>query len=404
MCAASDRTIDVAGGSGRGYAAVKVVVLSWGLAAAASFCLSVPVLAADVPCTCPDMLDLAGRNDQAKAAIAAYRERLAAWSAAGGAPAADDEARVAVQNEVEESMIVAKDPRANTAAARTNRLCRTTVDPTTSCLNALLQKHESVHAAACEADPSRWGTLADYAREEIAAYEAERELIEAQLAKIERDCRFTLEFDSTIAGATETTRSDAKTTVDLTVHFPRGIASRGLTGSHPLRYDTRDVGPPKLVGDPMLKKLAPVCYAASKGSGNVSFEVHNAWLFRERTPPFLPKLDLPIFVGDTTETRYLKGQRGCPHESEPRSFWSEQFKLGKNVVPTPAAEIRDSAPTASDLAILIDSWTFSSEDEAEKTIQTECLGFGGMELPGFGVVPGGGVMCEKTVLKFKRTH
>ncbi|HKS53834.1 MAG TPA: hypothetical protein VJS12_01045 [Steroidobacteraceae bacterium] len=381
---------------------MKVVVSSWVLAAAAMFCGSVPALGADVPCTCPDMMDLAGRSDQAQAAIRAYRERLAAWTAAGGAPAADDEGRVAFQLEVEETMTAAKDPRANTAAARTNRLCRTTVDPTTSCLNALLLKHESVHAAACEADPSRWATLADYAREEITAYEAEREFIEAGLAKLERDCRFTLEFDSTIAGATEATRSDAKTKVDLTVHFPRGLVSRGFTGSHPLNYDTRDVGPPKLVGDPMLVKLAKPCYAASKGSGNVSFEVHNAWLYRERTPPFLPKLDLPIFVGDTTETRYLKGPRGCPRDSEPRAFWSEQFKLGKNIVQTPPAELRDSAPTASDLAIVIESWTFSSEDEAEKTIQTECLGFGGMDLPGFGVVPGGGVMCEKTVLKFKR--
>jgi hypothetical protein len=364
--------------------------------------LPMPAVAAG-PCTCPDMMDLSSRSDQAQAAIRAYRERLAAWTAAGGAPGADDEGRFAFQREVEETMIAAKDPRANTAAARTTRLCSTSVDPTTSCLNALLEKHESVHAAACRADASRWETLADYAREEIAAYEAEREFIEAELAKLERDCRFTLEFDSTIAGATESTRSDAKTKVDLTVHFPRGLMSRGLTGSHPLNYDTRDVGPPKLVGDPMLVKLAKPCYAASKGSGNVSFEVRQAWLMRERTPPFLPKLDLPIFVGDTTETRYLKGPRGCPHDSEPRSFWSEQFKLGKNIVATPAAEIRDSAPTASDLAIVIDSWTFSSEDEAEKTIQTECIGFGGMDLPGFGgLMPAGGLMCEKTVLKFKR--
>jgi hypothetical protein len=361
-----------------------------------------PAIAAG-PCTCPDMMDLTSRNDQARIAIKAYRERLAAWTTSGGAPGADDEGRLAFQLEVEGEMTAAKDPRANTAAARTTRLCTTTVDPTTSCLNALLEKHEAVHAAACRADPSRWETLADYAREEIAAYEAEREFIEAELAKLERDCRFTLEFDSMISGATEATRSEAKTNVDLAVHFPRGEVSRGLTGSHPLNYNTRDVGPPKLVGDPMLVKLAVPCYAASKGSGNVSFEVRQAWLMRERTPPFLPKLELPIFVGDTTETRYLKGPRGCPHESEPRAFWSDQFKLGKNLVPTPV-DIRDSAPSASDLAIVIDSWTFSSEDEAEKTIQTECVGFGGMNLPGFGAVPGGGLMCEKTVLKFKRKH
>lgn len=363
-----------------------------------------PAIAADAPCTCPDMMDMASRNDQAKVAIKAYRDQLAAWTRAGAAPGADDVGRRAFQSQVEALMSAVKDPRANTASAKTTELCRTTVDPTTSCLNALLEKHEAVHAAACQADPARWETLADYAREEIAAYEAERDFIETELAKLENNCRFTLEFDSMIAGATETTRSDAKTKVDLAVYFPRGEVSRGLTGSHPLNYNTRDVGPPRLVGDPMLVKLAIACYAASKGSGNVSFEVRQAWLMRERTPPFLPKLDLPIFVGDTTETRYLKGPRGCPHGSEPRAFWSEQFKLGKNLVPTPAAGIRDSAPVASDLAIVIDSWTFSSEDEAEKTIRTACVGFGNIDsLPGFaGLSPADGVMCEETKLKFKR--
>ena len=96
---------------------------------------------------------------------------------------------------------------------------------------------------------------------------------------------------------------------------------------------TRDVGPPKLVGDPMLVKLAKPCYAASQGSGNVSFEVKNAWLMRERTPPYGPVLELPIYVGDTQETRYLKGPRGCPRDSEQRSFWTEQFKLGKRIEP-----------------------------------------------------------------------
>jgi hypothetical protein len=188
------------------------------------------------------------------------------------------------------------------------------------------------------------------------------------------------------------------------VHFPRGYTPTGLAGSHPLNYNTRDVGPPKLVGDRMLVKLAKACYAASQGSGNVSFEVRNAWLMRQRTPPYGPLLELPIYVGDTTETRYLKGPRGCPRESEQRSFWTDQFKLGKRIEPAGAANVRDSAPSASDLAVIIDSWTFSGDDDAEKTIQTACAGFGGLEgLPGFaGLPPAGDVMCEKTVLKFKR--
>jgi hypothetical protein len=276
-----------------------------------------------------------------------------------------------------------------------------------------MEQHEQVHRDACRAHVAehsavseviggRWQTLADYAREEIEAYKTERTYIEAALSNLERDCRYTLEFDSTISGATEATRSEAKTKVDLAVHFPRGYTPTGLTGAHPLNYNTRDVGPPKIVGDPMLSKLAIACYAASQGSGNVSFEVRDAWLMRERTPPYGPLLELPIFVGDTQETRRLKGPRGCPRDSEQRSFWTEQFKLGKRIEPSRATSIRESAPSASDLAVIIDSWTFEGDD-AEKTIETACAGFSGLEgVPGLEGLPVGNVMCEKTVLRLKR--
>ncbi len=73
-----------------------------------------------------------------------------------------------------------------------------------------------------------------------------------------------------------------------------------------------------------------------------------------------------------------QGARGCPRDSEQRSFWTEQFKLGKRIEPALPADIRDSAPIASDLAVIIDSWTFSGDD-AEKTIETACAGFSGLE-------------------------
>ena len=118
--------------------------------------------------------------------------------------------------------------------------------------------------------------------------------------------------------------------------------------------------------------------------------------------PYGPLLELPIFVGDTQETRHLKGPRGCPRDSEQRSFWTEQFKSGKRIEPALPADIRDSAPVASDLAVIIDSWTFSGDDAA-KTIETACVGFGGLEgLPGLAGLPVGNVMCEKTVLRMKR--
>ena len=65
-------------------------------------CLSaLPAIAEDAPCTCPDMLDLASRNNQVKAAMQTYQEQLAAWTAAG-APGADVESRTAFQLDIVE--------------------------------------------------------------------------------------------------------------------------------------------------------------------------------------------------------------------------------------------------------------------------------------------------------------
>lgn len=393
--------------------------LVWSLTVVLLWALSAPPLAEPAPCTCPDMLDMASRSLQAKTAIRTYQEQLATWAAAGGAPDGGEAERALFQREtVEPPMTEVKDRRANTASANTGTDCRTTVDAPTACFRELMEQHEHEHRSACldhaaanppgtrpDMETPRWGTLADYAREEIEAYKTELIYIEAVLSNLERDCRYTLEFESTIYGAMETTRSEAKTRVDLAVHFPRGYTSSGLTGARPLNYNTRDIGPPKAIGDPMLMKLAPICYAASDGAGEVSFEVRDAWLMRERTPPYGPLLELPIYVGDTQETRRLKGQRGCPRSAEPRSFWTEQFKLGKRIEPAQPLEARPGAPSVSGLAVFIESWTFSaSEDDAEKTIETACAGFGGVEgLGGFAGLPlMGNVMCEKTVLRLKR--
>src|SRR5262249_11475233 len=147
---------------------------------------------------------------QVKAAIQTYQEQLATWTAAGSAPGADEDSRNAFQHEtVEPSMVAWKDYRANTASAKTLADCQTTIDAPTSCLRVLMDKHEAVHRAACRAHSSehisvtdviieRWQTLADYSREEIEAYEAERTYIEEALTRLESDCRYTLEFDSVI--------------------------------------------------------------------------------------------------------------------------------------------------------------------------------------------------------------
>jgi hypothetical protein len=304
----------------------------------------------------------------------------------------------------------------NTASAVTGPDCRTTVTAPTACLNVLMEQHEQVHRNACRdhqarsIGPSdalfeRWQTLADYAREEIEGYKEERRYIEAALSNLERDCRYTLEFDSTIAGSTETTKAEAKTKVDLQVHFPRGVEPLGLAGSKPLEYNTRDVGPPKVMGHSMLKKLFTNCYVASVGSGNVSFEVREAWMMRETQPPYGPLLMMPIYVGETQETRHMKGPRGCPRKSEPIPFWSEQFKLSKEGAMPVEADSRSGSP-ASGPGVIIADWNFSdaSGDEAQKAIRTTCAGWGGMQemAAAYAGLPTEAPTCEWTNLKIKR--
>ncbi len=388
---------------------------------AASFLLcaiAAPLLAADpAPCTCPDMLDLANRNRQVKTAIAMYERNLADWQTAGGAPAANETSRTQLQLEsVEPAMIEMHDTRANTASAVTGPDCRTVVAAPTACLTVLMEQHEHVHKTACSTHRAagvglsdviipRWTTLADYAREEIEGYKAERIYIEAALTNLERDCRYTLEFKSTIAGSTESTRAEAKTNVDLDIYFPRGVEPLGLNGSKPLNYDTRDVGPPKVMGNAMLKKLYTNCYVASTGSGNVSFEVREAWMMRETQPPYGPLLVMPIYVGETQETRHMKGPRGCPRKSEPVPFWSAQFELSKEVAAPVEADSRSGSP-ASGPGVIIAEWNFAdaSGDEATKTIREACPGWGGMQemAAAYAGLPTTAPTCEFTDLKIKR--
>ncbi|MEO8061949.1 MAG: hypothetical protein ABI821_04285 [Pseudomonadota bacterium] len=389
------------------------------IAAAFLLCaLAAPLLAADpLPCTCPDMLDLSNRNRQVKSAIAMYERNLATWQAAGGAPAATEESRYEMQHDsIERAMIEMHDVRANTASANTGADCRTTVNAPTACLTVLMQQHEREHSTACTAHREgsvsisdviveRWPTLAEYAREEIAGYKAERTYIEAALSNLERDCRYTLEFKSTIVGSTETTKAEAKTSVDLQIYFPRGVEPLGLNGFKPLTYDTRDVGPPKVIGNALLKQLYTNCYVASVGSGEVQFEVREAWMMRETQPPYGPLLLLPIYVGETQETRHMKGPRGCPRKSEQVPFWSHQFTSSKEAAMPVEADSRSGSP-ASGAGVLIADWSFTdaSGDEAQKAIRVPCAGFGPMQemAARYAGVPAVAPTCEFTDMKFKR--
>ena len=70
----------------------------------------------------------------------------------------------------------------------------------------------------------------------------------ANLANLQHNCRFTLGFRSTIRGTVEVVESKAD--IDLPLESsPQGLAPHGIVGSGQLNYGTRDVGPPKVVGD-----------------------------------------------------------------------------------------------------------------------------------------------------------
>ena len=120
---------------------------TWPFTASILLCaLLLSAVAEDAPCTCPDMLDLASRNNQVKAAIQAYEQQLSAWTAAGGAPGANEAARLDLQEDIiEPPMAAVKDHRANTASAKTYPDCTTTFDAPTSCLRVLMEQHEQLH-------------------------------------------------------------------------------------------------------------------------------------------------------------------------------------------------------------------------------------------------------------------
>jgi hypothetical protein len=185
--------------------------------------------------------------------------------------------------------------------------------------------------------------------------------VHGALVSLTTKCQLDIEMTSDIWGGMETTYSKATARVLATFTAPDHQATTPYKGTGTLRYQTKDVGPPKKVGDKMLMKLAPVCYAASEGSGNTPFNVIDGYLWRSNQPPYEPRLDLVFEIHPTSETRKLKGQRGCPKSSEARAFWSDWFVRAK------------TTPTASN-HVLVDQWTFEPRPGvyAEKVIKSSC--------------------------------
>jgi hypothetical protein len=311
-------------------------------------------------CECADIADLRNREAEQRAAIQAYQAAIARWGNA--APDANEDSRKAFQDsDIQTALNGVTSSGTNKAKGVTDNFCRTTIEESSRCMKEVAAQHEHPHASACHETPARWSTLADYAREEISAYQAEAAYVHAALVNLTSKCQLQIEMKSEIRGGTEVAISNATGNVLATFTAPDRQPTTPYKGTGTLQYQTRDVGPPKKTGDKMLMKLAVVCYATAVGSGNTPFNVIDGYFWRSNVPPYQPFLDLVFDIHTTNENRILKGERGCPKSTTPYPFWSELFITAKTT--TTAAN-----------HILIDGWTFEPRSGvyAEKVINSTC--------------------------------
>lgn len=318
-------------------------------------------------CECPDIADLRNREAESRAAIQAYGDAMGRWG--NNPPAIDEPSRKDFQdNEIQPAINLVTTSGTNKAKGETDPSCRTTIAETSACMREVAAQHENRHASACHAhnqahplSVARWETLADYAREEISAYEAEAAYVHGALSNLQGKCRLQIEMKSEIRGGTEVAISRVNANVLATFTAPDHQPTTPYRGTGSLHYDTRDAGPPKKTGDRMLMKLAPVCYATAVGKGDTPFNVIDGYLWRSNAPPYEPRLDLVFDIHPTSETRILKGERGCPKSKEPYAFWSDLFITAKST-------------TTAVNHILIDGWTFEPRGGvyAEKVITGTC--------------------------------
>jgi hypothetical protein len=311
-------------------------------------------------CECPDIADLRNREAEQRAAIKAYQDAIARWG--GNAPSIDETSRKAFQDsDIQTAINGVTTSGSNKAKGETDAFCRTTIEPSSACMKEVAAQHEQTHASACSAHPARWSTLADYAREEIAAYQSEAAYVHGALVNLTSKCQLQIEMKSEIRGGTEVAISNANANVLATFTAPDHQPTTPYKGTGTLQYQTRDAGPPKKTGDRMLMKLAPVCYATAVGKGDTPFNVIDGYFWRDNAPPYEPRLNLVFEIFPTRETRILKGQRGCPKSSEPFEFWSDLF-------------ITDKTPITAANHILISEWAFEPRGGvyAEKVITGTC--------------------------------
>jgi hypothetical protein len=176
-----------------------------------ALCLAAgPVVAqtAGGPCGCSDVKDLQNRINMAHRAIDRYREEIPGMKStdmvdAKVAGSQDPNATnySVLQGSVKLAQTEVQDPTAKSGTGETlGKLCHPSVSAATACLESVLQTHENVHEAACDADHrSRkldvfhdrmvGKPLSDMANEEIAAYQAEIDDAVKRLRALPQSCR-----------------------------------------------------------------------------------------------------------------------------------------------------------------------------------------------------------------------
>jgi hypothetical protein len=291
--------------------------------------LSAAVAAAE-PCGCYDGYDLGSRQAIAVAAVQAYQDAIEDWNGFG-APMAFEDNRQQFQNErIKPAVNGAVYPESNRAGGRTDELCDIQNTAPTACLHEAIQQHEIVHATACRnASFARFmgeGGLAAYAREEIAAYQAELGWVRRQLDRLRRQCLFVLNFESSVLpNPFEIAKSNAKAKVELRLN-EGGL----LEGESQLDYKTEDAGPPKVTPDVLTQlnrcKIPP--YPTWEGAGRVAIQAPSGFVVRRPAAQSLA-IELLVAVDESRETRTFKGSRKClagikPPDEE-GSFWTSAF-------------------------------------------------------------------------------
>lgn len=164
-------------------------------------------------CECEDLQDISNRLKEARAAVDSYKAEIEIIrqqeARTGQTVEFTGGRRKKLQGKVQVSLNKVTDQKARKGTGETGTgSCDITNNGQTPCLRKYIERHESVHQAACEEVNGftrryinlKHGyfagyTLLQYAEEEIKAYSAEIPLIEADLERLKNECELVFEVD-----------------------------------------------------------------------------------------------------------------------------------------------------------------------------------------------------------------